>query len=210
MRFSTSFGIAAALAAAPLLARGDVTFLNSWGTPGTGPGQFSYPYGVAVAPSGNVYVTEQVNQPGYVSVFSPTGTYITRFTGTGTIAASHLAGTAINSAGVGYVAINSLSNEKLLTYSTTSSGITGAWQGGSGTTQFSSVADVAVNSLNDVLLLDDAVRRVVQYNSSGTYETTFGSAGQWQRAIHHALGHCGRNRGPGLRVGRFAQSRDHL
>ncbi|MEI6293868.1 MAG: hypothetical protein WCP36_09295 [Methanomicrobiales archaeon] len=36
-------------------------FVTKWGIEGTGNGQFSLPYGVAIDPSGNVYITDSGN-----------------------------------------------------------------------------------------------------------------------------------------------------
>ena len=45
------------------------TFLTKWGSYGAGNGQFNYPWGIAVAPGGNVYVVDYDNQR--VQKFSP-------------------------------------------------------------------------------------------------------------------------------------------
>ena len=37
-------------------------FVSKWGTYGAGDGQFSYPWGVAVASDGSVYVADSYNQ----------------------------------------------------------------------------------------------------------------------------------------------------
>ena len=47
---------------------GTYEFSLKWGMKGTGDGQFDYPYGVAVASDGSVYVTDQNNR---IQKFSP-------------------------------------------------------------------------------------------------------------------------------------------
>ncbi|MBI1797400.1 MAG: SMP-30/gluconolactonase/LRE family protein [Candidatus Eisenbacteria bacterium] len=49
-------------------------FLGSWGTGGSGPGQFNQPFGIATDVTGNVYVSDYGNNR--VEVFSPSGTYV--------------------------------------------------------------------------------------------------------------------------------------
>jgi len=44
-------------------------FVSTWGTPGTGDGEFDYPVGVAVASDGSVYVADRGN--GRIQKFSP-------------------------------------------------------------------------------------------------------------------------------------------
>lgn len=50
----------------------DGTFLASWGEPGSGPGQFNLPHGIAVDRQGRVYVADRENSR--VQVFGPDGT----------------------------------------------------------------------------------------------------------------------------------------
>jgi len=50
------------------------TFINLWGSLGSGPGQFSYPYGGTVAPDGTVLITDQYNFR--IQAFGPTGEFI--------------------------------------------------------------------------------------------------------------------------------------
>jgi DNA-binding beta-propeller fold protein YncE len=47
-KFSTTDGI-------------NYTLVKTWGSLGSGDGQFNYPYGIAVDPSGNIYVADTIN-----------------------------------------------------------------------------------------------------------------------------------------------------
>ena len=51
--------------------------LFSWGEPGTGPGQFRLPHGIAVARDGTVYVADRENSR--VQLFSPAGKYLSEW-----------------------------------------------------------------------------------------------------------------------------------
>jgi DNA-binding beta-propeller fold protein YncE len=53
---------------------------QSWGEPGTGPGQFFLPHGIAVAADGRVFVCDRENDR--IQVFSPDGEYLTEWTDT--------------------------------------------------------------------------------------------------------------------------------
>ena len=52
----------------------DGKLLFSWGEPGSGPGQFKLPHGIAVDSSGLVYVADRENSR--VQVFTPDGEYV--------------------------------------------------------------------------------------------------------------------------------------
>ena len=42
-------------------ASAEVTFLNTWGSEGSGHGEFLYPWGIALSDTGQVYVTDRSN-----------------------------------------------------------------------------------------------------------------------------------------------------
>ena len=59
----------------------DHTVTRTWGTYGTGPGQFDYPRGIAIGARGNLFVSDRNNDR--VQIFSPRGTYLGSFGTTG-------------------------------------------------------------------------------------------------------------------------------
>jgi DNA-binding beta-propeller fold protein YncE len=80
------------------------SFLLAWGSPGSSAGQFIEPSGVAVDSSGNVYVTDLLNNR--VEKFTGSGTFITQWgsqgSGAGQFEDPH--GIAVDSSGNVYVA----------------------------------------------------------------------------------------------------------
>ena len=53
---------------------------RSWGVPGSGPGEFFLPHGVAVSADGRVFVCDRENDR--IQIFSPDGEYLTEWTDT--------------------------------------------------------------------------------------------------------------------------------
>ncbi len=56
----------------------DGELIQSWGEPGTGPGQFYLPHGICVADNGQVLVTDRENDR--IQFFSPDGEYLDQWT----------------------------------------------------------------------------------------------------------------------------------
>src|SRR5260370_15937434 len=81
---------------------GDGSFVTSWGSKGTGPGQFRNPEGVAVDSSGNVYVSECINNN--IQKFTSTGSFnMSWSTWNKTSVLSRPFGLSINATGFLYV-----------------------------------------------------------------------------------------------------------
>jgi DNA-binding beta-propeller fold protein YncE len=55
----------------------DGKLLRSWGDPGTGPGQFNLPHGIAVSQKGIVYVADRQNNR--IQLFTPGGKYLSEW-----------------------------------------------------------------------------------------------------------------------------------
>jgi sugar lactone lactonase YvrE len=58
--------------------RGDGTFVKSWGTPGTGPGEFHVPHGITLDQQGRVLVSDRENDR--IQLFSQDGDYLEEWT----------------------------------------------------------------------------------------------------------------------------------
>ncbi len=74
--------VTAALAASAWASPPQYEYAGKWGSPGSGNGQFSYPCGVAVASSGNVYVGDSFNHR--IQYFTSTGSFLGAWGGGGT------------------------------------------------------------------------------------------------------------------------------
>jgi hypothetical protein len=59
----------------------DGTLKTSWGSPGSGPGQFHLPHSIAVDDDGNLLVADRSNKR--IQIFTPEGKYLNEWTGMG-------------------------------------------------------------------------------------------------------------------------------
>ena len=88
--------------------------LGSWGSRGSGPGQFADPHGIAVAPGGDVYVTDRA--AGRVLRFSPAGVHLGSFDGRGTPAGALVEPTGITVDRTGAVHVADTGRGRVLTF----------------------------------------------------------------------------------------------
>ncbi len=98
------FGLAGCLLSRAAEAANSYSFDLTWGTSGSGNGQFSYPYGVAVDASGNVYVADRGNNR--IEKFDTNGNYLAQWgtSGSGSGQFNQPFGVAVDSSGNVYVA----------------------------------------------------------------------------------------------------------
>jgi len=169
-------------------------FLAKWGASGSGNSEFSWPLGIAVDVSGNVYVADTGNNR--IQKFDSNGTFLTKWgtPGTGDDQFNSPRGVAVDAIGNVYVADTGNNRiQKFDKYSTllhmwgwgvaggvgfeicTSScnvGIAGAGNG-----QFESPYSVAVDVAGNVYVADYSNYRVQKFDSSGTFLSKWGTLG---------------------------------
>lgn len=141
-------------------------FVRSWGTIGSGAGQFNSPEGIATDSSGNVYVVDRGNDR--IQKFDSSGNFLTSW---GTAAGSgHLAdplAVSVDAGGTVYV----LDSGKVLRFGSTGTFI-GSWTG-----SLVNPFDLAVDGAGNVFVLDansgSPSRAIRRYSSAGVL------ANQW-------------------------------
>ena len=150
-----------------------VTFVTAWGSSGTGNGQFSYPIGITVDASGNVYVTDYSNNR--IQKFSSSGNFITMWGsyGTGNGQFWHPTDIAVDVSGNVYVMDQA--NYRIQKFSSSGNFITMWGSQGTGNGQFIEAYGVAVDASGNVYVTDYS--RIQKFDSSGNFIIAWGALG---------------------------------
>jgi sugar lactone lactonase YvrE len=164
---------AAGVSLVPAIGHAQVTFLNSFGSSGSGDGQFDDPDGVAVSASGNVYVADAGN--GRVEIFNSFGDYQSSLDGSGSEQLGYATGVAVSASGNVYV--TDFYNYRVEIFDSSGDYQSSFGSFGSGGGEFFQPAGVAVNGSGNVYVTDSFFSHVETFDSSGDYQSTFGSLG---------------------------------
>lgn len=157
-------------------------FILTWGTLGPGDGQFISPRGIAVDPSGDVYVADSGGDSnGQIQKFGANGNFITRVgqndgTAQGFLNAHRI---TTDSSGNVYATDGAVESATNVVKKFNSSGV---FQFGFGATvssggQFGSAAGIAVDSTGNIYVADLGASVVRKFSSTGTSIGTIGSSG---------------------------------
>ncbi len=161
--------------------------LRKWGKAGDADGEFNGKYapgigGVAVAPNGNVYVTDTWN--GRVQEFSPTGAFIRKW-GQQNLEQTNLKnddfygprGIAVGSDGTVYVA--DTGHKRIQVFDATGRFLRSIGQPGSAPGQLNEPSSVAVDASGHLFVADYWNARVQQFSGTGQYVSSF-QVTSWQ------------------------------
>lgn len=134
------------------------TIITSWGSGGTGDGQFSSPQGLAIDSSDNVYVADTGNNR--IQKFTSGGTFITKWGTVGSGNGQFMGpfGVSVDASGTVYVA--DTSNNRIQTFSGTGTFIEAFGVAGSGDGQFSGPQDLVADPFGNIFVADSGNDRV--------------------------------------------------
>ena len=153
----------------------EVTFLNAWGSPGSGDGQFSAATAVAVAPSGQVYVVDLNLRR--IQRFDAVGNYETQWGSLGSGNGEFDDPYDVAVGPTGQVYVTESGNDRVQRFDADGNYQT-QWGGlGTGNGEFSNPRGIAVTSSGQVYVTDAANDRIQRFDADGNYETKWGSMG---------------------------------
>ncbi|MGB9124498.1 MAG: HYR domain-containing protein, partial [Nitrosotalea sp.] len=151
------------------------SFSAQWGSYGlTTNGQFAFPQGVAIDPSGNVYVTDLGNTR--VEKFDSNGNFLSAFGGKGSANGQFHSPVGIAIAN-GFIYVVDNNNDNVQKFDLTGKFIT-SW-GGKGTNNGTLLLPkgIAVDSTGNVYVADTGNNRIEKFDSSGNFLLNIGQSG---------------------------------
>ncbi len=159
---------------------------SSWGSSGSGNGQFDGPSYVAFDSAGNVYVSDTFNNR--IQEFTSAGVYVTQWGsfGSGNGQFEYPFGVAVDSADNVYVADEG--NNRIEEFTSAGVYVTQWGSAGSGKGQFADPFGIAVDSSDNVYVADTSNFRIQKFTSSGAYVTQWGGLGTGNGGFFYPYG----------------------
>ena len=143
-----------------------------WGHDGSGPGEFHYPYGIALDQIGNIYVTET---SGRVQKFDPNGQYLLEWGTSGPGVLNLATSAAVDDSG--YIYVTDTGGNKVKKFKPDGEFVK-EWGGyGDGEGQFIYPRGIAVDDSGYVYVTEQMNDRVQKFTRSGNFVTKWGSDG---------------------------------
>ena len=157
------------LHATPATAVPCVASVLMWGTQGSGPGQFTHPYGIAIPGDGLVYVTDQHNER--VQVFNEFGAFVRQWSiPPGANGFAHPTGICVSN---GVVYVSAHQGHHVTMWTTTGAFLGYALAPPSG---WMHPTDITATATGEVLVCDSGHARVVRLTPGGAYLSNFATA----------------------------------
>lgn len=181
IRWVTFFLILTTAALVGVVAASACTFVLKWGTVGSDNGQFTTPRGIAVDPSGNVYVTDASGDSrGQIQKFDANGNFVARLGQNNGTAQGFLSAYQVttDSSGNVYATDGAVESATNVVKKFNSSGVFQLAFGTSGAGgTFQMAAGIAVDSSGNIYVADALANVVRKFTSTGSPNGTIGSAG---------------------------------
>ncbi len=161
-------------------------FIASWGSPGSGNGQFAYPTGIATDLYGNVFVVDTDNHR--IQKFDSNGAFMLEICEqiTGDDSLSYPQGVTIDQGGNIYVA--DTFNDRIVKFNNDGQLLALWGTYGSGEGEFDLPRGIASDRNGHIYVADRYNHRIQKFNDNGTFLTAWGSEGSAAGELDSPLG----------------------
>ena len=149
----------------------DGTFLKTWGSSGTGPGQFQSPAGIDVF-NGTVYVVD--NQQNRVQQFDLNGNFISSWGGQGDAPGQFFLPNGIAVSETGSVYVVDTGNQRIQKFTSNGEFILEFGESDSYGGQFVSPTGIAIDKDGNIYVSEPSKNKIFQFNSEGGFYKNFG------------------------------------
>ncbi|HEY8401274.1 MAG TPA: 6-bladed beta-propeller [Cytophagaceae bacterium] len=160
-------------------------FITSWGSVGSGNGQFVNPTGICLDAEGNVYVADELDR---IQKFSNTGEFLLQWGNWGAEIGhfNNPAGLTIDPSGNIYV--SDKDNHRIQKFSSTGTYIT-SWGGyGNAAGLFNTPAGICSDNHGNIFVVDQGNNRIQKFTSDGVFITMWGESGNSQGKFNSPTG----------------------
>jgi hypothetical protein len=148
-------------------------FVTSWGSEGPGPGQFFFPYGIAVDASDNIYVADSYNDR--IQKFTSLGVFVMSWGSPGSGPGQFNSPRDVEVDASGNIYVADLLNNRIEKFTSSGEFVTSWGSRGSGPGQFDLAIAVAVDASDNVYVADSG--RIQKFTPSGVFVSSWGSFG---------------------------------
>ena len=164
----------------------DGVLLGSFGSTGSGNGQFYVPRGLAITQTGIIYVVDCHNHR--IEAFDLAGNYLFEWGGYGSGNSQFVFPTQVATDANGLVYIMDRDNSRVQVFSPDGVFLRKWGSAGSGPGQFSSAEGIRIDKFGNVLVADHRNGRVQKFNSMGLYLGQFGLDGTSGGLLNFPIG----------------------
>jgi hypothetical protein len=165
-------------------------FVTTWGSTGSGDGEFNLPQRIAVDTNGNVFVTDTACCGGNTRIqkFDNNGTFLTKWGSEGTGDGQFDGPIGIGVDEIGNVFITDTNNNRIQKFDNGGKFLAKWGSAGSGDGEFNVPIDVAVDRSGHVFVADANNHRIQKFDNNGLFITAWGSRGGGEGRFNYVIG----------------------
>jgi len=162
------------------------TYAATFGSYGTGNGQFNHPGGLDLAPDGTIWVADSQNHR--IVHLKADGSYLGKFGSNGTANGQFKRPVDLEVDAAGNIYVVDTDNDRIQKFSSSGTYQSKFGTNGTGNGQFKRPEGIAIGAAGNIWVADTLNNRIQKFNSSGTFLKAVGSAGWKQGQLDEPMG----------------------